>query len=1774
MPGGLREALLPLAALLSLLLPGYVTLQALAQPRAPPSELLHGWGRGDVFGLTYGAAGLAAALWHQLFPAGRGEPGPSASLGRLLACVRPDLLRFVAIAGFLVLSSLGEMAIPYYTGRMTDWIVSEDDPSAFGRAIWAMSLITVGSAVTEFVSDCLYNGTMNRIHMRIQSRVFSSVLRQEIGFFHTNRTGDVTSRVTADTDAMSEALSEKLNLLMWYGMRGVFLFGLMLQVSLRLALLTAVGLPLVLLVPKLSGKFHQSLAQRVQESLAKANEVAVETFQAMATVRSFANEEGAARRYGQRLQETYRLNQQEAAAYAASMWTNSLSGLALKVGILYYGGRLVTAGAVSTGDLVTFVLYEMQFTTAVEVLLSVYPSVQKAVGSSEKIFEYMERTPRISPPGTLAPPSLRGHLQVQDVWFSYPGRDDTPVLKGVSLELRPGEVTALVGPSGVGKTVLVALLERFYEPQRGRLLLDGRDLREYEHHYLHSKVALVSQKPVLFARSLHENIAYGLGGRSRQEVTWAAQRANAHGFIAQLSHGYDTDVGEMGGQISGGQRQGVAIARALLRDPRVLILDDATSALDTESQLQVEKEIYEGARAGRSVLLIAHRLSTVERADRILVLEDGEIREQGTHRELLARRGSYWRLAQKQLNGDQGGGSEDGLGPAQFLQTYLEAGRDRVRIQLAHGTTTLAFKFQHGVVVAVDSRASAGSYIASLEANKVIEINPYLLGTMSGSAADCQYWERLLAKHCRLYQLRNKERISVSAASKLLSNMLCEYRGMGLSMGSMICGWDKKGPGLYYVDDNGTRLSGPMFSTGCGNSYAYGVMDSGYRPDLSVEEAYDLGRRAIAQATHRDAYSGGVVNMYHMKEDGWIKVEKTDVSQLIHEYLAARKDRAPGGGCTGQPELMGGGGGPGPCAGGRCWSQDTCRGRMEPGAGAERGRSSPGSPWRPQPAAAAGGARPGNPPKAKLARGVRALPPREKEPELQVPGPGGAAGALASTMPLPLTLRLGCPLLLCDLALLALLGGGAPSLPLLGLPAPWLEAAVRFLGLWGAWGLLAVDRPRLSPPRALAALCLLPPLYLTLRRCLPLPDVPPALLAGAPWAWLLLSYGAVGLAQLTWGALGQGDRAGGPGAEDTERESRATLRRLVGLSRPDVPFLSGAFVFLALAVIGETFIPYYTGRVIDILGSAYDPDTFATAIGLMCLASFGSSLAAGCRGGLFMFTFSRLNIRTRCQLFSSLVRQDLAFFQQVKTGELTSRLSTDAAMMSRSVPANANIFLRSLVKALGLYGFMLGLSWRLTLLTLLETPLTMAAQSLYDTRRQSSDPGKDLGVIVDKQLAVSSLCDAVAKRVKATLGCMKLPCHERLAELSLRRLSQLSLTHAPPPQAVLKAIQDSMARSGEVVRESVSSIETVRSFATEEEESRRYEAALAETHRLKNRRDLERALYLLFRRLLQLAVQALMLHCGHQQIHAGLLTKGSLVSFILYQGDVGSYVKTLVYMYGDLLSNVGAAEKVFEYLDREPAVRTDGTRAPESLQGHVSFRNVSFSYPSRPDRQVLQAVSFELRPGEVTALVGLNGSGKSTCVGLLERFYEPQAGEILLDGAPLREYEHRYLHRQVALVGQEPVLFSGSIRENIAYGLGGCGEEQVTRAARAAHASGFIAELDSGFETDVGEKGGQLSAGQKQRIAIARALIRQPAVLILDEATSALDAESECAIRQSVLSRGPRTVLVIAHRMQTVENADQIVVLEGGAVAEEGTHAELMGRKGPYYRLVQRDLAE
>uniref|UniRef100_A0A2K6SMK8 Transporter 2, ATP binding cassette subfamily B member n=1 Tax=Saimiri boliviensis boliviensis TaxID=39432 RepID=A0A2K6SMK8_SAIBB len=636
-------------------------------------------------------------------------------------------------------------------------------------------------------------------------------------------------------------------------------------------------------------------------------------------------------------------------------------------------------------------------------------------------------------------------------------------------------------------------------------------------------------------------------------------------------------------------------------------------------------------------------------------------------------------------------------------------------------------------------------------------------------------------------------------------------------------------------------------------------------------------------------------------------------------------------------------------------------------------------------------------------------------------------------MPLP-DLRPWTSLLLVDAALLWLLQGPLGTLLPQGLPGLWLEGTVRLGGLWGLLkltGLLGFVGTLLPP------LCLATPLTVSLRTLIAgASRAPPARVAEATWSWLLVGYGAAGLSWSLWAVLSP------PGAQEeaAQANNKVLMWRLLKLSRPDLPFLIAAIFFLALAVLGETFIPHYTGRVIDILGGDFDPHAFASAIFFMCVFSFGSSLSAGCRGGFFTYAMSRINLRIREQLFSSLLRQDLDFFQETKTGELNSRLSSDTTLMSNWLPLNANVLLRSLVKVVGLYGFMLSISPRLTFLSLLDMPFTMAAEKVYNARHQ----------------------------------------------------------------------------------------------------------------------------------VLQLGMQVLMLSCGLQQMLAGELTPGSLLSFMMYQGSVRSYVHTLVYIYGDMLSNVGAAEKVFSYLDRQPNLPSPGTLAPTALQGVVKFQDVSFAYPNRPDKPVLKGLTFTLRPGEVTALVGPNGSGKSTVAALLQNLYQPTGGQVLLDGKPISQYEHHYLHNQVVSVGQEPVLFSGSVKSNITYGLQSCEDDKVMAAAQAAHADDFIQEMKHGIYTDVGEKGNQLAVGQKQRLAIARALVRDPRVLILDEATSALDVQCEQAL-QDWNSRGDRTVLVIAHRLQTVQSAHQILVLQQGELQEL---AQLQEGEDVYSRLVQQRLMD
>ncbi|KAI2645068.1 Antigen peptide transporter 2 [Labeo rohita] len=559
--------------------------------------------------------------------------------------------------------------------------------------------------------------------------------------------------------------------------------------------------------------------------------------------------------------------------------------------------------------------------------------------------------------------------------------------------------------------------------------------------------------------------------------------------------------------------------------------------------------------------------------------------------------------------------------------------------------------------------------------------------------------------------------------------------------------------------------------------------------------------------------------------------------------------------------------------------------------------------------------------------------------------------------------------------------------------------------------------------------------------------------------------------------------------QTADRGPLRTLFRLLSLSRPDVVPICGAFLFLVAAVIGDMLMPAFTGQIIDALNSKFDSNAFASAIFFMGLTSFGGSFSAGCRGGLFMLTISRLTKRVRERLFGCFVKQDIAFFETTSKGDITTCLSSDASLMSRSLAANVNILLRSLVMTIGIYCFMIQLCWPLALLSALESPITITAEKIYNKYYQG----------------------------------------------------------------LVSSVKKSIVKSNQVAGESIYLIRAVRSNGAEMVEQKMYNARLEETYHFKIRRD-------------SLSMRVLIMWYGQQMIKSGQMTPGNLVSFILYQMEIGGYVQTLVELHMDLIESLESADKVFEYMDHKPSVLC-GELAPDQLKGHVMFKNISFSYSSCPDKKVLENVSFEMKPGSITALVGVSGGGKSTCVALLKHLYEPQSGELLLDGRPLKEYDHKYFHQKVAVVSQEPELFACSIQNNITYGLDSYSEDVLQTAVKQAHVNSFVHSLKEGYDTDVGERGGLLSGGQKQRIAIARALIRQPQILILDEVTSSLDTESEKMIQNALACFTTQTTLIVAHRLKTIENADQIIVIDKGMVSEKGTHMELMEKKGIYYRL-------
>jgi len=507
-------------------------------------------------------------------------------------------------------------------------------------------LLAVGGALAEL--GVMYSSAYlsQRALRRLRHDLFGHLQRLSLSFFENRRTGDVVSRVNSDTSLLDAVLSQAIA----FAAEAPFAAGLMVVVmvvlSWRLALAALLVLPVILALTGTQGRRVRRLSRRAQDMLGRLASVVEETFTGIRVVKAFGLEGRTADRFGQENDAVY-------GAFMGAAWTRSLNqfaatalgGVAVCTALLI-GAREILEGRLGPAQLMTFIICLQQATLRINRVTRMSMSLQQAAGAVNRLWEVMEEQPTIvDAPDALTLDRVEGRVTFRDVQFAYDGGQ--PVLRDLNLDIAPGEVVALAGPSGGGKTTIASLVLRLYEPTAGTVAVDGVDVRRVRMGSLRAHIGVVPQEPILFAGTIRENIAYGKESATETEVLAAAEAAHVAEFAATLEHGYDTQVGERGQKLSGGQRQRVAIARALLRDPRILILDEATSSLDAES----EAHVYQAMQAllpGRTAIIIAHRLSTIREADRIVVVDQGRIVEEGTHEALMAAQGLYRALYETQ----------------------------------------------------------------------------------------------------------------------------------------------------------------------------------------------------------------------------------------------------------------------------------------------------------------------------------------------------------------------------------------------------------------------------------------------------------------------------------------------------------------------------------------------------------------------------------------------------------------------------------------------------------------------------------------------------------------------------------------------------------------------------------------------------------------------------------------------------------------------------------------------------------------------------------------------------------------------------------------------------------------------------------------------------------------------------------------------------------------------------------------------------------------------
>ncbi len=576
------------------------------------------------------------------------KPRRAVDLKRLISLARPEARSLIIGTLALTIGSAMTLLYPMVIQQLIDGIEGGGGKELVTRgALMLVGLFSAG-ALFGAIRAWLFTVSGERIVASLRTQLYRSIISQEVAFFDERRTGELTNRLASDTTVLQNTVTVNVSMLLRFTIMTIGAIGFLFYTSWKLTLLTLTVVPVVAISAGFFGRKMRAISRNFQDALAESTVVAEETIAGVRTVRAFAREEQEIARYSEAVEASFAIAKRRASIIAMLRGFIGFGGYGAIAVVLWFGGNMLVDGTISIGELTSFLLYTLTVAFSLGALSGLYEDFMKALGASERVFELLDREATVSG-GETRLEEIHGEVVLADLDFAYPTRPDMPVLQQLNLTLSPGEVVALVGHSGSGKSTVAALLSRFYNPQGGSIHLDGIDYSTLDIDWLREQVGVVSQEPILFATSILDNIRYGRPDASLDEVTAAAEAANAHDFIGTFPEGYETLVGERGVKLSGGQKQRVAIARALLKDPRVLILDEATSALDAESEHLVQ-EALDRLMEGRTTLIIAHRLSTVKEADRVCVLDQGQLAQEGTHDELVAQDGIYRRLVQHQFS--------------------------------------------------------------------------------------------------------------------------------------------------------------------------------------------------------------------------------------------------------------------------------------------------------------------------------------------------------------------------------------------------------------------------------------------------------------------------------------------------------------------------------------------------------------------------------------------------------------------------------------------------------------------------------------------------------------------------------------------------------------------------------------------------------------------------------------------------------------------------------------------------------------------------------------------------------------------------------------------------------------------------------------------------------------------------------------------------------------------------------------------------------------------